>query len=253
MQADDRERLFRLYSIVLHGVPDADAAANLFMAARDEQDLVRRIIRWRRAKGLTPLLSKDYPDELDDGQKADALHLAKRAVQRRRLARKVFPIAIAMLLCIVAPITLYLRTVEQVSQGDVLTEADLPISLAVAGMGGQMLPADILCGDGEPELLPGKKASEFVLHLKIPFSPTGPDPELMSATLSHLPTPNAPGEVLVQVRANYATPESSACYQLESRVELPSVLKGEQVQLAISVSPGPGGGMNWTSRAVSVP
>lgn len=76
----------RLYALVLALVPDVDAASDIFMASRDEADLRRRALVWRREAGLSEEPSGAV-HELSTEEQAFALHLARRARVRRWLAR----------------------------------------------------------------------------------------------------------------------------------------------------------------------
>lgn len=79
--------LLRRYALALALVPDADVAGDLFMDAKDEHDLRRRALAWRRTQGF-PELTEDPPlPALSADDQEYALHLARRGRKRRVLRR----------------------------------------------------------------------------------------------------------------------------------------------------------------------
>jgi hypothetical protein len=74
------------YALALSLVEDPDIAGDLFMDARDDEDLRARAATWRRENGFEPASPVDgFLPALDDLQRAQALHLARRAGIRRRV------------------------------------------------------------------------------------------------------------------------------------------------------------------------
>lgn len=95
--AEDEREVCRRYALALAFVPDANAAGDLFMAARDEADLRRRAAAWRRRQGLSPLDSAPPLPALDPEQVELALHLHRRQ-RRQRRRRPLLAGAAALLL-----------------------------------------------------------------------------------------------------------------------------------------------------------
>lgn len=89
----------RLYALALRLVPEANAAGDLFMAARDEADLRRRAARWRRRHGLPAEPAEPWADlpVLDPEQQAYADHLAGRAARRRAQRPWLIGLGVALL------------------------------------------------------------------------------------------------------------------------------------------------------------
>ncbi len=73
-----------LYALALALVPDPDVAGDLFLAARDEDDLRSRALRWREHNGFGPPPTPLVVHPLTPEQKDCALHLVGRRKRKRR-------------------------------------------------------------------------------------------------------------------------------------------------------------------------
>lgn len=79
--------LLHRYRLALALIPDPDAAGDLLMSAKSDDDLRRRAARWREAAGLDPAKEPLQLPALTLEQREHALHLARRGATHRRVQR----------------------------------------------------------------------------------------------------------------------------------------------------------------------
>lgn len=90
------------YRLAMAILPDEAAAAEIFMRARNEAELVRLAARWRQAHGLGPVERPAELPPLDPFQEEHALHLVRRARLRHRWFRAAAVSAPLVLLLVTA-------------------------------------------------------------------------------------------------------------------------------------------------------
>jgi hypothetical protein len=266
-QAMEERELLRRYALAISLIPDADAAADIFMESAGESDLRRRAALWRARRGLTPPdLDAPLP-ALDAIQQEHALDLVRRAALRRR-ARPWLAGGMAAVLLLSLEVVGKLvspanaagpaRAVEPPaaasSQPGQATPASTQIvPLKVAPQGGRVLPAETTAC--RKTALVKSEQSDPMLVVTVPYATQGDLPTIASAVLHVNPGTVTPSRLFVDVRATPASDGAPAgCYLLLSAVALPESVRGRQVEFVVTVRPGRvAGGATWSSDPVWAP
>jgi hypothetical protein len=250
----DEQELLDRYALAISLIPDADAAADIYMEAAGEADLRRRAGRWRAQQKLPPAGPEGPLPRLDAVQREHALHLARRAGLRRRTRPWLAVGAAALLLAswVLASRVWVLPArpgSSPVSPRSSQSNQIIPLTLEPRA-GRVVQPSVTGC---RRTALTRSSRGEPLLLVSVPYAISGRLPSIASAMLHLSAGDEQPAKVFVDVRAT-PTGAETGCYMLLSAVTLPDALRGRQVEFTITVRPARvASGTTWSADPIWVP